>query len=87
MKLENLMLDSNGYLKIIDFGLSKTMASDQVAMTQCGTAKYISPELIKNKGYNLSADWWSVGIITYELVFGHSPFFSKNKQEMYRNII
>ena len=42
------MIDSNGYLKIIDFGLSKSMASDQVAMTQCGTANYIAPELVTN---------------------------------------
>ena len=68
------MLDSNGYLKIIDFGLSKMMASDQVATTQCGTSEYIAPELVSNLGYNLSADWWSVGIITYELVFGQTPF-------------
>ena len=81
------MIDSNGYLKIIDFGLSKMMASDQVATTQCGTSEYIAPELVSNLGYNLTADWWSVGIITYELVFGQTPFFSKNKQEMYINII
>ena len=81
------MLDSNGYLKIIDFGLSKAMASDQLATTQCGTSEYISPELVNNLGYNFPADWWSVGIITYELVFGRTPFHSKNKREMFINII
>ena len=81
------MLDSNGYLKIIDFGLSKAMASDQLAMTQCGTSEYISPELVNNLGYNFPADWWSVGVLIYELVFGQTPFYSKNKREMYINII
>ena len=50
LKLENVMLDSNGYLKIIDFGLSKTIASEQVAMTQCGTAEYFAPEVISKCG-------------------------------------
>ena len=81
------MLDTTGYIKIIDFGLAKVCKNDQIAVTQCGTPEYFAPEMLKGQGYNQSVDWWAVGIICYEMVFGVTPFFSKNKQMLYGNIL
>ena len=75
LKLENIMMEQNGYLKIIDFGLAKVLVSDSVAYTICGTPEYYAPEiLIQGVGYNKTVDWWSVGILIYEMIFGKTPF-------------
>ena len=70
LKLENIMVDENGYIKIIDFGLSKILTTDQVATTQCGTAEYFAPEVLRSQGYGKNVDWWAVGILIYEMLFG-----------------
>ena len=80
------MIDSNGYVKIIDFGLSKILASDQVATTQCGTAEYFAPEVLRHQGYDKSVDWWAIGVLIYEMMFGQTPFFCQNKQKLYIKI-
>jgi len=62
LKPENLLMDSKGHLKISDFGLSKILDSpDEKAYTLCGTPQYLAPEILKNKGYDKSVDWWSLG--------------------------
>ena len=86
LKLENIMLDANGYIKIIDFGLAKILATDEVAMTQCGTSEYFAPEVLKQCGYDKMVDYWAVGILIYEMTFGVTPFFSRNKHELMLNI-
>ena len=79
LKLENIMVDGNGYLKIIDFGLSTLLTENQVATTQCGTPEYYAPEMLKDRRYGKDVDWWAVGILIYEMIFGVTPFFSPNR--------
>ena len=79
LKLENVMLSSNGYIKIIDFGLARILASDEMATTNCGTAEYFAPEVLKRCGYDHMVDYWAIGILIYEMIVGITPFFDKNK--------
>ena len=87
LKLENLLLDEFGYAKLTDFGLAKFLKSDEKALTFCGTPEYLSPEVILGKGHNRPADWWSLGILIYEMMFGIPPFYSSNVQMMYKKAV
>lgn len=90
LKLENLLLDENGNLKVSDFGLSalaETKRQDGLLHTTCGTPAYVAPEVINRKGYDGSkADIWSCGVILYVLLAGYLPFHDSNLMEMYRKI-
>lgn len=81
LKPENLMIDEEGYLKLIDFGTAKV--SDGKTFTMVGTPQYIAPEVILGKGYTLSADLWSLGIVSYEIATGTVPF-CENEQDPYK---
>jgi serine/threonine protein kinase len=77
IKLENILLDFQGHVVLTDFGLSKIFLPHQIrrAYSCCGTYKYMAPEVIRTeRGYDMTADWWSVGVLTYELLTGVSPF-------------
>lgn len=87
LKLENLLLDEEGYAKLTDFGLAKLIDKEDVALTFCGTPEYLAPEVILGKGHNRPADWWTLGILIYEMVYGIPPFYSSNINNMYRKII
>ena len=86
LKPENLMLDYKGNLKIVDFGLAEKIGNDKLQVV-CGTAPYYAPEMISCKGYKLSIDWWTVGILTYELASGRLPFSGKDDDELMANIL
>ena len=75
LKLENLMLNENGYLTLIDFGSCKIVEDrNELESSFVGSPDYIPPEIINGEGHNLMADWWSFGIILYELLYGVPPF-------------
>lgn len=72
LKPENIMVDHKGFLKMTDFGFCKVLKGR--TYTLCGTPEYIAPEIVLNKGYGQSVDWWSFGILVFEMVAGYSPF-------------
>ncbi|KAJ3378895.1 hypothetical protein HDU84_007222 [Entophlyctis sp. JEL0112] len=88
LKPENLLLDSNGHIVLTDFGLSKDhLVYGQQTNTYCGTAAYLAPEVLIGNGYDWSVDWWSLGIVFYEMMTGLPPFFSENVNLMYTKIL
>jgi len=87
LKPENILLDEKGHVCLTDFGLSKELDMDnQEATTFCGTPEYLAPEIVLNKGHGKAVDWWSLGILLYELTVGIPPFYSQNVHEMYQLI-
>ena len=87
LKPENLLFDSEGYIHISDFGIAKEMKRGEPILDMTGTPGYICPELIINKPQNEASDFFSIGIITYELIFGKRPFVGNNKKEIADNML
>uniref|UniRef100_A0AAV1V8W7 AGC/RSK/RSKP90 protein kinase n=1 Tax=Peronospora matthiolae TaxID=2874970 RepID=A0AAV1V8W7_9STRA len=87
-KLENVLMDHDGHVRITDFGLSKVGVSGlKGATTFCGTAAYIAPELLKGRAYGKAADWWSFGILLYEMIGGKPPYYHRNRDIMFQTIL
>lgn len=85
LKPENMLIDRQGYLKIIDFGLSKKIYMK--TYTICGTPHYIAPEVLMGKGYSFEADWFSFGVVLYEVLFGCMPFDGRTPDDVFKKII
>ena len=85
LKPENLLIDGDGYLKLTDFGFAKVV--ENRTYTLCGTPEYIAPEIILNKGHGKGVDWWTVGVLVYEMLAGIDPFNDQDPMMIYQNII
>jgi serine/threonine protein kinase len=86
LKPENLVMDSNGFLKLVDFGLAKKVDSGKT-WTLCGTPDYLAPEVILNEGHDWAVDYWALGVLIYEMTAGSPPFYADDPMEVYEKIL
>jgi CRP-like cAMP-binding protein len=80
LKLENILIDEQGYGKIIDLGFAKVVT--EKTYTLCGTPEMLAPEIIMSKGHDQAVDYWAFGVIVYELLVGHTPFYQRGSTQM-----
>ncbi|KAI8099682.1 kinase-like domain-containing protein [Halteromyces radiatus] len=85
LKPENILLDAKGHVKLTDFGFAKRVPT--YTYTVCGTPDYLAPEIILSKGYTRSVDWWSLGVLIYEMLVGRPPFEDENPVNLYEKIL
>uniref|UniRef100_A0A8C2D445 Protein kinase C n=1 Tax=Cyprinus carpio TaxID=7962 RepID=A0A8C2D445_CYPCA len=87
LKLDNILLDIDGHIKIADFGMCKeNMFGEARTCTFCGTPDYIAPEILLGQKYGTSVDWWSFGVLLYEMLIGQSPFHGHDEEELFQSI-
>uniref|UniRef100_A0A668TEG1 Uncharacterized protein n=1 Tax=Oreochromis aureus TaxID=47969 RepID=A0A668TEG1_OREAU len=85
---ENILLDSQGHIVLTDFGLCKEgLDPNGTTTTFCGTPEYLAPEVLQKQAYDRTVDWWCLGSVLYEMLYGLPPFYSRNTAEMYNNIL
>jgi protein kinase N len=88
LKLDNLLLDEDGYLKIADFGLCKEgMWYGCKTGTFCGTPEFLAPEVLTDTSYTRAVDWWGLGVLIYEMMVGESPFPGDDEEEVFDAIV
>ena len=86
LKPENLVIDGEGYIKVIDLGFAKIIAPGEKSNTLCGTPEYLAPELVLSKGHSTPVDIWAIGVLIYELLTNCTPFEDDEPTEMFRKI-
>merc|ERR1712232_690535 len=87
MKPENILLDAEGHVKLTDFGLSKEGIDDNFsAKSMCGTPEYLAPEILDKRGHGKAVDWYSLGALTYEMLTGLPPFYTKDREKLFDRI-
>jgi serine/threonine protein kinase len=88
LKPENLILDMHGHICLVDFGLCKVgWMPETKTHTFCGSAEYLSPELLRGKGYGKEVDWWALGTLIYEMLSGLPPFWDEDEEYMQKKIV
>lgn len=85
LKPENLLIDAHGHVKLTDFGFAKHVVDR--TYTMCGTPEYIAPEVILSKGHAFGADWWSLGVLIYEMLVGQPPFYGDANHTVFEKIL
>ena len=85
LKPENILIHKSGYLKLTDFGFAKIVEGR--TYTLCGTPEYLAPEIILNKGHGKPVDWWTCGILLYEMIAGIDPFSDDDPMMVYQKIL
>ena len=85
LKLGNLLLDQRGYIKVIDYGMSKRVLDE--SWTFCGTPNYLAPEMVQQQEHNKAVDWWAFGVVLFKMTAGKQPFVGRNKDELHENIV
>ncbi|XP_018787109.1 PREDICTED: cGMP-dependent protein kinase 1 isoform X2 [Bactrocera latifrons] len=87
LKPENLMLTTDGYCKLVDFGFAKHIPPNQKTNTFAGTPEYVAPEIILDRGHDRAVDYWALGILIFELLVGKTPFRGQNQIKIYQQIL
>lgn len=88
LKLENLLLDKEGHIKLTDFGLCKEeITYGDTTRTFCGTPEYLAPEVLEDNDYGRAVDWWGVGVVMYEMMCGRLPFYSRDHEVLFELIL
>jgi serine/threonine protein kinase len=85
LKPENVLIAQDGYIKLTDFGFAKIV--ENRTFTLCGTPEYLAPEILLNQGHGKPVDWWTLGIILYEMLAGIDPFNDDDPMIIYQNIL
>jgi len=87
LKPDNIMVDHFGHIKLVDFGLSKMNVDESYSSTSfLGTHAYLAPEILQNRNYGKSVDWYNLGVLMYEFLVGVPPYYSDNIDKLYENI-